>query len=290
MREMLRACYAALAVAICGGCIVGCISDGTEPRGHAELPSPAREQLATYKALVNYLGTADPQYRIQVEDAYHEREILASRIFRAFSWYRDWRNPHDSHFEAKVLLLENPRLTLRLLRPVVDEPLEKGPPSDEDYLDLCANVARIEQGSTARGILRDVSRSSNERVARRALRLLNEIEGGDNYRAKSRSYRGSEARRDLEWFAFYYLQQGMPRHEVEAVLGEPYYDNRDEYVCAYRGKSGSEYSYLWMAYCGFLQDPLLDWWSWGEDPSEHGPPRESTFPTTEGMPPERRGF
>ena|GEM_PF-7073790 len=179
---------------------------------HSEATTQTNPQAITFKALENYLRTANPEKRIQVMAAKGASEILATRIYNAFelsanklaSKIDDLRNQRDAAWGE---LHRNPELTITLLWPIVKENAGKKaeltdvyviPPEEKIslYISLCLNFALTEDGTFAYNKLLELSHHQDKIIADYAKSEL-EIYSKSNWKILSESYKREGRADDL---------------------------------------------------------------------------------------------
>jgi hypothetical protein len=194
----------------------------------------AFEAEETWRVLRKYLVGADWRDRLTIMKATGTREILASRIYRAFErWVVIIEGDHVGIESAYAELIRNPRLTLVYLRPVLRERPDTssaewrslgdgyppaGPEHTDGYLSICCKIAEIEDDGYARGVLQALVNSEDSHVRERASSILTYLET-NSIGPRARGYRDLRAWQDLLWIQSNYLRRGMSQGKIESLLG-----------------------------------------------------------------------
>jgi hypothetical protein len=93
--------------------------------------------------------------------------------------------------------------------------------------------------------------------------LVEFVDAGENYRAKSESYRKTKCWKDMWWLEGHMLHGGMTASETRAIFGEPEFSSGA--FEAYRGEvPESAGTYVWLYY----RDGSLESWGHGNAPPE----------------------
>ena len=224
-------------------------------------------QEESLRLLSEYLATGSSEKRLRVANVVGDNEILASRIYK---WFWTWARrgvPSEEKEIAKRFLLENPHLTLRVLRPLLLEDPDSSydgvymSDAQEVYLNLCSYIASVEEDGVALEWLSSIASNSRAVVAKSATDIRNFVATSENYRAKSESYRTEKQWRDLDWLGQKKLKVGMSEDQVRQLLGKPQFEGKG--VGAYAGTAaeGDTY-YLWVTFF----DGSLEAWGMGGAP------------------------
>lgn len=220
----------AVGVALLLVVVTGCGGCGSKlPQRPPTIITAQRQSLAE---LERYLATGDWRIRIRLQEARGQEEIVASRVFAAFSTLVAGIKPNDDHKlvnEAWDELLVNPAVTIAVLKPVVFECTngftyvgDGFPPVSVEnrrfYFEICVRIAAFELGSNAVQTLSELCADRDTEVAQEARKYLKgALE--KNWRTKKAAYQQTKSADILEWFARNVLHSGLSRADVELYLG-----------------------------------------------------------------------
>jgi hypothetical protein len=237
-------------------------------------------QRETLDALDRYMKSCDASDRKTVEEATKEAEIMATRLYRSFWTYCKRGEEHEVWTSALRDLMNNPHLTLPVLKPILKEDPDswnKGTLLQEGQdiiLNLCAQVASIERDGYAHNMLQELAQEGSLPCSLHAKRLLEFIDSGENLRAKSNGYKGTKSWKDLKWLKDNVLCPGMDKEEIQELLGEA--DFSSGAFVAYRGgNSQTMKTCLWL----YFVDSFLRRCDWGSTPPEALPEMQRQLET-----------
>jgi hypothetical protein len=216
------------------------------------------KQTKTFGYLKNFMETSKPKWRIKVEDAEGEEEILASRIYLAFKIASFPRSLSDPSIKKNAWkeLNRNYKLTITLLAPIVNEglnyELEKEWMQPEArisvYLTFLCRIARIEKDKFALNILKNLTKHPNDYVSQYAEFKIS-VYKKENLKIFSQQYKETRQLAALQWIKKNYLEKKIStisRDDIEDVLGQGKLTTNYKY--AYLAKGEYVYQYLLITF------------------------------------------
>lgn len=239
----------AIIIAALLACWLGCNVNRDRPD-----PTIIAAQKASLEELERYMLDSDWQKRQRIEESKGPGELVASRIFRAFTIVSYGKSPNDDEHivdVARNVLFENPEMTLAILKPIVFESATKEqmarmsegshPRVSEDntalFFSICRQIAAFEVSSNALQILETFSKCGDDKIENLAQGNL-KLAVEENWRAKKAIYEKGKSAEALNWFGENVLRRGLTRHDVEIYMGKGVEspDFQIEYSGHFKGK------------------------------------------------------